>query len=105
MTSRKKPSLLLFSNRTDGGQDLLCKGDQQAAEQAQKTLCSLAGIVGLDGHTHLHNAPAEDDDAQRLDDAENEVREVVDDGQRVATRRKCGVARAQSISTAAAPVQ
>lgn len=41
----------------------------------------LFGIVGLDAHAHLHNAPDQDDNTQSLDDGENEVRQVIDDSE------------------------
>ena len=69
----------------NGGQDFLCKGNQQAAEEAQEALRSLAGVVALDTHAHLHHAPAQDDDANGLDAGENEGGQVVDDGQRITT--------------------
>ena len=54
-------------------------------------LRSLAGIVGLDGHTHLHDAPAEDDNAQCLDDGKHKVGQVSDDGKRiVSSQRRAG---------------
>ena len=85
---KSKSSGLFVLDCTDGGQDLLGKGNQQATEQAKKTLCTLAGVVGLDAHAHLHNTPAQDDNTQSLDDGENEIREVVDDGERVRTGSK-----------------
>ena len=75
-------------NRPNHNQNFLGKGNQQAPEQAEKTLCTLTGVVGLDAHAHLNNAPAQDDNTQSLDDGENEVREVVDDGERVRTGGK-----------------
>ena len=39
----------------------------ETTEQAQNALCSLRRVVGLHRHTELHNAPAEDDNADRLD--------------------------------------
>ena len=57
----------------------------QAAEQTEEALGPLAGVVGLKAHAHLDNAPAQDDDAQGLDDGEDEVAQVVDDSQRVGT--------------------
>ena len=71
------------SQDADGGKYLLGKGDQEAAEQTQKALGALAGIVGLDGHTDLDDAPAQDDDADGPDRGEDEVGQVVDDGERV----------------------
>ncbi len=71
------------SQDADGGKYLLGEGDQQAAEQTQKALGALAGVVGLDGHTDLDDAPAQDDDADGPDRGEDEVGQVVDDGEGV----------------------
>ena len=46
--------------------------------------------MGLDGHTHLHDAPAQDNDAQGLDDGKDEVAHIVYDSQRVACGSHCG---------------
>ena len=72
-----------FLYGANGGQDFLGKGNQQTAEQAQEALAALAGIVALDAHTHLHNAPAQDDDAHGLNGGENEVGEVIHNSQRI----------------------
>lgn len=39
------------------------KGNEQPAKEAQKALGALAGIVALYRHTHLYDAPAQNDDA------------------------------------------
>ena len=52
-----------FLYSADGRQDLLGKGDHQAAEQAQEALGSLAGVMALDRHTDLDDAPAKDNNA------------------------------------------
>ena len=70
-------------HRADQRQDLLGEGNKQATEQAQQALRPLAGVVALDAHTHLHNAPAENDNADGLDDRKDEVGQVIDDGQRI----------------------
>ena len=70
-------------HRADQRQNLLGKGDKQAAEQTQQALRPLAGVVALDAHAHLHDAPAEDNDADGLDDRKDKVGQVVDDGQRI----------------------
>ncbi len=70
-------------HRADQRQNLLGKGDKQTAEQTQQALRPLAGIVALDAHAHLHDTPAENDNADGLDDRKDEVRQVVDDGQRI----------------------
>ena len=87
--------LLFHLDSADGGQDLLGEGDHQPAEQAEEALGALAGVVGLDAHTHLDNAPAQDDDADGLDNVENEVGKAIDDSQRI--RASChGRHRAES---------
>ena len=53
-------------HRADQRQDLLGEGNKQATEQAQQALRPLAGVVALDAHTHLHDAPAKNDDADGL---------------------------------------
>lgn len=63
--------------------DLLGKGNEKSAEEAEKTLGALAGIMRLNRHAHLHDAPAKDDYADSLNAGKNEVREVVHNGQGV----------------------
>ena len=62
-----------FLQHTDDAQDLLGKGDEQPAEEAEKALGPLAGVVALDAHGHLHHAPAQDDDANGPDAGEEEI--------------------------------
>ena len=64
-TVKRITPFLLY--RADSGKDLLCKSDHQAAEQAQEALGSLAGVMALDRHTDLDDAPAEDNNADGLD--------------------------------------
>ena len=45
-------------HHTDGRQNFLCKRNQQTTEQTEDALRSLRRVVGLHGHTELHNAPA-----------------------------------------------
>lgn len=65
----------------DESQDLLGEGDDDAAGQGQETIGTLAGIVGLEGKAHLNDAPAQQDQAHSSDEAEDELTEVVDNGQ------------------------
>ena len=65
----------------DEGQDFLGEGDDDAAGQGQEAVGTLAGIVGLEGKAHLNNAPAQQDQAHSPDEAEDELTEVVDNGQ------------------------
>ena len=50
--------LLHSLHHTDSRQNFLCKGNQQTTEQTEDALRSLRRVVGLHGHTELHNAPA-----------------------------------------------
>ena len=79
-----------LSRHADGGQNLLCKSDNKAAKDAEDALRPLAGVVGLDRHTQLDDAPAQDHHADGLDAGENKVAEVVDNGEGVAVRGKSG---------------
>ena len=81
---------VFVSESADASQDLLGKGNQDASKESEQPLGPLAGVVRLDAHAHLHDAPAENDDTQRLDDGKDEVGQVVDDGERVAARGKSG---------------
>ena len=80
----------------NGGQNFFRESDHQAAEQTEKTLGALAGIVGLKAHAHLDNAPAQDDDTQGLDDGKDKLTQVVNDSQRVGAP----AAKAGTVSTA-----
>ena len=83
---RETPFLFLCQYRSyhaNGAQDFLCKSDHQAAEQTEKALGALAGVVGLKAHAHLDNAPAQDDDAKGLDDGKDKVAQVIDNSQGV----------------------
>ena len=75
-TMKRITPFLLY--RADSREDLLCKGKHKPAEQAQEALGSLAGVMALDRHTNLDDAPAEDNNADGLDRGEDEVGKVVD---------------------------
>lgn len=66
-----------FSYYTNQAQDFLGKGNEQPAKKAQKALGSLAGVVALYRHSHLHNTPAQDDNANGPDAGENKVGQIV----------------------------
>ena len=68
-----------LSHSADGSQDLLGKSDHKPAEKTQEALGSLAGVMALYGHTHLHNAPAQDNHAYCFDCRKDKVREVIND--------------------------
>ena len=74
----------------DGAEDFLGKGNHKPAEQAQEALRALACVMALDRHTHLHNAPAEDNDADGLDRGKDEVGQIVDHGNRIGGGGKGG---------------
>ncbi len=68
------------SHHADSGQNLLGKSDEQTTEYAEDALGALGGVVRLDGHTQLDDAPAQHDHADGLNARKNEVAEVVDNG-------------------------
>ena len=72
-----------FSYYTNCSQDLLGKGDEQTAKQAQETLGALAGIMALHRHTYLHNTPTQDDDTDGPDTGEDKGGQVIYNGQRI----------------------
>lgn len=53
------------------GQDFLGEGDDNAARQRQEAVGALAGIMGLEGQTNLHDTPAQQDQAHRADHAKD----------------------------------
>ena len=77
-------------HRADGCKDLLGKGNHKAAEQAKEALGSLACVMALDGHTHLDDTPAEDNNADGLDRGKDKVGEVIDHGDRIGAGSKGG---------------
>ena len=72
----------------DQGQDLFGKGDDDAARKGEKAVAALAGVVGLERKSHLHDAPTEQDQPNRSDQTENEIAQVVHDGDRVACGKR-----------------
>lgn len=79
----KRISGVQESECADGAEDFLGKGDHKPAEQTQEALGALACVMALDGHAHLHNAPAEDNDADGLNRGKDEVGQIVDHGDRI----------------------
>ena len=73
-----------FLGADDQVQDLLGEGDDDAASQRQKTLRALAGVMALEGEAHLHDAPAQQDEAHSADDGEDKGVQIVHHLQRVA---------------------
>ena len=66
------------------GQDLFCKGDDNAPRQGEKPVGPLAGVVALEGKPHLDDTPAQQDHPHCPNEAEDKVGQLVDDRQRVA---------------------
>lgn len=87
----------------DSREDLLCKGNHKPAEQAQEALGSLAGVMALDRHTDLDDAPAEDNNADGLDRGKDKVRQIVDHRDRIAAGGKGGGAEADNAEREDAP--
>ena len=83
MTCPVRRVVYLLSAR-DQVQNLFGKGDDDAACKGEKAVAALAGIVGLERKSHLHDAPAKQNQTDRTDEAEDKVAEVVDDGNGVA---------------------
>ena len=71
------------SHHADSAQNFLGKCNQQAAEHTEYSLGALGGVVGLDGHAQLDDAPAQHDHTDGLDTGKNEVAEIVDNGEGV----------------------
>lgn len=70
-----------FSLRhADQCEDFLGEKYHNTASQSEKSLASLGCIVALDGQSHLHNAPAHQNDAHGLNQAENEAGQVGNNG-------------------------
>ena len=74
----------------DQGQDFLGEGDDNAAGQGQEAVGTLRGIVGLQGQANLDNTPAQQDQADGADQAEDELRQVVHNGQGIAAGGSSG---------------
>ena len=76
------------SHHADSTQNFLGKCNQQAAEHTEDSLGALGGVVGLDGHAQLDDAPAQNNDADGFDTGKNELRQVVDDGKGIGVSRQ-----------------
>ena len=87
----------------DGGKNLLCKSNHEPAEQAQEALGTLAGVMALDRHADLDDAPTENNNADGLDRGKDKVRQVVDHRDRIAAGGKGGGAEADYTEREDAP--
>lgn len=74
----------------DEVEDLLGKGHDQAACQGEKTLGTLGGVMALEGETHLHHAPAQQNQADGTDQGKDEGGEIVHYRQRIAGGKGSG---------------
>ena len=72
----------------DQRQDLLGERNDDTARDGQDAVRALRRIVRLEGQTDLQNAKAEQDQADRANERENEVAQIVDDRKRIAVRRE-----------------
>ena len=61
-----------------------CEGDDDAAGEGEKAVGALRGVVTLEREADLHDAPAEQDDADRADEPEHKRAQIVDDRKRIA---------------------
>ena len=68
----------------DQGQDFLGEGDDNAAGQGQEAVGTLGGIMGLQGQANLDDAPAQQDQTDGADQAEDELRQVIHHSQGIA---------------------
>ena len=74
---------MLVSSPSNQGQDLFGEGDDHATSQSKETVGPLGGVVAFQGQADLDNTEAEQDHADRPDQAEDESGQVVDDSQRI----------------------
>ena len=74
----------------DEVEDLLGKGHDQAARQGEKALGTLGGVMALEGETHLHHAPAQQNQADGADQGKDESGEIVHYRQRIAGGESSG---------------
>ena len=77
------PTSIIISATRNHIQNFLSEHDNHAAEEGQKAVCPLAGVMALQREANLHDAETQNDDADRADHGEDEVREVVHHLQRV----------------------
>ena len=72
----------------DQRQDLLGERNDDTASNSQDAVCALGRIVRLERQANLQNAKAEQDQADRANERENEVAQIVDDRKRIAVCRE-----------------
>lgn len=79
----------LFLSARDKSENFFSEGYDHASSESQKPVGTLRGIVALKRQTDLNNAPAEQDNADCTNQAEDEIRQVVNDSQWVVCCSKC----------------
>ena len=79
---------LPFCNLSAGDhvQDLFCERDDDATGQGEEAIGTLARIMAGKRETNLDDAPTQQDQAHRANQSEDELRQVVDDGDGIAVR-------------------
>ena len=83
------PFTLLRFSAGDEGEDLLSKGNDDAACHRQHTVGALGGVMALERQAHLQNTEAQQDEADGPDEGKNEV------GTAVATRSRATQAKTE----------
>ena len=63
------PAVFLLAG--DQGENLLGKGNDDAASYGEHAVGALGGIVALEGQTHLQNTKAQQDEANGADERKN----------------------------------
>ena len=76
----------MFSSPCDEGEDLLCKGDHDAAGNGEHAVGPLGGVVALEGQAQLEDAEAQQDEADGPDEGKNEVAQICHNRQRIVRR-------------------
>ena len=74
----------------DQGEDLLGKGDHNAACHGEHTVGALAGVMTLEGESDLQDTEAQQDDTHRADEGENKLGQVVDYSEGIICRQRSG---------------
>ncbi len=67
-------------------QDLFGKGNDDTSRDGQKSVCPLGRVVRFKRKAHLHDAEPEKNQPDSADQSENEVGQIVNNGQRVSPR-------------------
>ena len=74
----------------DKGEDLLSKGNDNAARDGQHTVGPLGGVVALEGQAKLEDAEAQQDQADGPDQGKDEVAQIGHNLQGIAARSGSG---------------